>query len=161
MIVHLWVVAEEGRAAAVVGIWLNQPEARPHDCRQTGYMPSSATTSVEAHMRLRSLMLIALFPSMPLAGCNRDEHSTAEVEKHLTVTGPQSGVKRFAKLQGSLRPALRMSAIQSLGNGRARATVMLPANSKGEDLVHTTREALAAGLNYRFVSRKSVRTVKY
>ncbi len=42
-------------------------------------------------MRLRSLMLIALFPSMPLAGCNRDEHSTAEVEKHLTVTGPQSG----------------------------------------------------------------------
>lgn len=111
-------------------------------------------------MRLWFLVLIALLPSMPLAGCNRDEHTTAEVERHLTVTGPQAGVTSFAKLQGSRRPALQLSAIQPLGNGRARATVTLPANYTGEDLVHTTAEALAAGLDYKFESRRSIRTVK-
>ena len=109
-------------------------------------------------MRKQPFMLIALLTSTVLTGCNRDEHLTVKVEKHLMVTGPQEGVDRFVKLQGSLRPALPTSRVQRLKNGRAEAKVTLPASYKGEDLVHTTREALAAGLDYRFEERRSVWT---
>jgi len=79
------------------------------------------------------------------------------VAKHLTVAGPQEGVKRFTKLQGSRRPALEVSAIKPLGGGRAEAKLTLPASYNGGDLVNTTREALAAGLEYEFEESRSVR----
>ena len=107
-------------------------------------------------MRQQHRMLLILATSTALAGCVRGAHATTVVEKHLKVAGTQQGVERFAKLQGALRPALAMSAIKLLGNGRAEATVTIPASYNGVDVGHTTREALAADLDYSFEERRSV-----
>ncbi len=96
------------------------------------------------------ILLVILATSTSLAGCGRREATTAFEDKRLTVAGSHDDVERFAKLQGSRRPALAISTIKPLSNGRAEATVTLPASYDGEDLIHTTREALAADLEYRF-----------
>jgi len=101
------------------------------------------------------LVLFVLAASTALTGCGRVETEATLVDGRLTVAGSHDGVERFAKLQGSRRPALAMSATTPLGNGRAEATVTLPASYDAQDLVHTTREALAAGLDYRFEARRS------
>jgi len=111
-------------------------------------------------MSLKPLMLTALAVAAVLAGCSQNERTISKAQSHLTVIGPQDGVERFTKLQGSLRPALAVSAIKPLGSGRAEAVVTLPVGFSGQDLVHTTREALAAGLMYEFEGRQSVRTVR-
>jgi hypothetical protein len=37
---------------------------------------------------------------------------------------------------------------------------MLPVSFTGKDLVHTTREALAAGLEYKFEARRSAVNIR-
>jgi hypothetical protein len=106
-------------------------------------------------MRLRNLVLTAILASTALVGCARNDHTVTTAEKKLTVSGARDGVERFAKLQQSRTPALAVSAIAPLGAGRAEAEVMLPVSFTGKDLVHTTREALAAGLDYKFEARRS------
>jgi hypothetical protein len=110
-------------------------------------------------MSLKSSMLTALAASAALAGCSQNERTISKVQSHLTVIGSRDGVEGFAKLQGALRPALAVSAIKPHGSGRAEAVVTLPLGFSGRDLVHTTREALAAGLNYKFEEHQSVETV--
>jgi len=110
-------------------------------------------------MRQPCIALVIIALSTTLASCNRSEHITTNVVRKITVTGSAEGVERFVKLQGSAPLPLSASAITSLGQGRAEATVTIPANFGGNDLVHTTREALAAGLSYRFDEQHSTKTV--
>lgn len=110
-------------------------------------------------MRLKFLTLI-LATSTALTGCSGGERSDVQVGKQLTVWGSQVGLTRFVKLQGSLRPALAVSTPKSLGNGRAEATVTFPVSYKGEDLVHRTREALTAGLSYKYEERHTATAVR-
>jgi hypothetical protein len=85
-----------------------------------------------------------------IAGCAGSAKPTATVQKELRVIGPEAGVRRFTALQNSRRPALKVSELTFRVGQDATAVVRLPANYKGGELVQTTREALAAGLNYEF-----------
>jgi len=99
-------------------------------------------------MRSRHAVLV-LAAAASLAACDR-EQDTVTTERHLAVTGPRDSLERFVRLQGSRRPPLAVSGIETLADGRATATVTVPAEFDGEELGHTTREALAAGLSYEF-----------
>jgi hypothetical protein len=104
---------------------------------------------------VKAIILIATTLAS-LAGCSRDEHAVTKVEQHLTVAGPQDGMDRFVKLQHSRRPSLEVSAFRPVGNGHVEATLTIPATYTGLELVHTTREALAAGLDYQYDGHRSV-----
>ena len=108
-------------------------------------------------MRVKHIILIAAMLAT-LPGCNRAEQTVPQVEQNLTVEGPRDGVERFAGQQRSRRLGLAVFAVRPVGNDRVEATVMLPATFTGKDLVHTTREALAAGLEYNYEGRQSVQT---
>lgn len=110
-------------------------------------------------MRVKIPALV-LFMCTPLLACSGGNHQDVQVSKTLTVWGPKAGVTRFLALQGGLKPAVTVSAPKPLGNDKAEATVTLPASYKGEDLVHTTREALAAGLWYKYEERRSTSTTQ-
>lgn len=108
-------------------------------------------------MRLGNVTLFALAACGAVSACsdNTDNKVTAShSERHLTVKGPRDGVERFVALQGSLRPRLPTSSIENVGDGQATARVMLPVTHSGADLVHTTREALAAGLSYEYEDKR-------
>ena len=92
----------------------------------------------------------ALAASAALVGCSANDHADARVAT-LVVEGPQESLERFANLQGSRRPALLVSEFTDLGEGRFEAAVALPKDFSDNDLVHTTREAVAAGLSYELV----------
>jgi hypothetical protein len=111
-------------------------------------------------MRLRNLVLTTVLASTALAGCGRNDHMVSTAKQKLTVWGAQDGVKRFARLQQSRSPALAVSEIKPLGAGRAEAEIMLPVSFTGKDLVHTTGEALAAGLEYKFEYRHSAGKIR-
>ena len=111
-------------------------------------------------MKSKQLIFTALAASAMLAGCSGTEHTIREAKNKLTITGPRDGVERFAKLQGGLRPAIAVTAIKPFGRNQAEAEVILPAGFNGQDIVHTTRKALAAGLSYKFEQHESVRTVR-
>ncbi|WP_294330624.1 hypothetical protein [uncultured Sphingomonas sp.] len=108
-------------------------------------------------LKIPALVLFICTPVMAYSGGN---HQDVQVSKKLTVWGPKAGVTRFLALQGALKPALAVSAPKSLGTDKAEATVTLPAGYKGEDVVHTTREALAAGLWYKYEERRSAVTTR-
>lgn len=104
---------------------------------------------------MKAIILIATTLAT-LAGCSDDEHAVTKVEQHLTVAGPQDGIDRFVKLQHSRRPSLAVSAFRPVGNGYVEATLTIPATYTGQELVHTTREALVAGLEYQYDGHRSV-----
>ena len=85
-----------------------------------------------------------------LSACGAEPTATSKRERTVAVAGPRDDVERFLRLQHTLRPPLETSPIRDLADGRVSAVVTLPADGTGEDLVHTTREALAAGLTYEF-----------
>jgi hypothetical protein len=114
--------------------------------------------SGEKSMRFQNFTLMILAASFAVAGCDRSGPARTVAESQLTVAGPRDNVERFAKLQASLRPVRPLSPIKSLDNGRAELTVTLPAKPSGQDVVHITREALAAGLRYEFKQRQIVTT---
>lgn len=96
--------------------------------------------------RYRAVLILAAAATLSACGSGRDTVTT--VERELAVTGPRDAVERFVNLQGSRRPPLATSAIAALDGDRATATVTIPADLDGDELLHTTREALAAGLSY-------------
>lgn len=85
-----------------------------------------------------------------LTSCTAATPPKATVQQELLVSGPEEAVRRFTQLQNSPRPALAVSAITLRMKGDSTATVALPADYKGTELIHTTREALAAGLSYHY-----------
>jgi len=92
-------------------------------------------------------------------GCSQPATTTTTtVERKLTVTGSREGVERFVALQGSLRPRIRTSTIKTLADGKASATAIIPISHTGKDVIHTTREALAAGLSYKFKDHRFTST---
>jgi len=101
-------------------------------------------------MRPRNLFIFASAASAALVGCSANDDANARVAT-LVVEGPQDSLERFANLQGSRRPALSVSEFTDLGEGRSEGAVALPKDFSDNDLVHTTREAVAAGLSYELV----------
>lgn len=99
-------------------------------------------------MRVRDLVIAVVF-SVATWGCSQPTTVT-KVERKLTVIGNREGVARFVALQGALRPRIETSEIKVLANGQSSATADIPISHSGRDVVHTTREALAAGLSYKF-----------
>ncbi len=104
-------------------------------------------------MLARTLGIVAA--TMMCAACSTSIGSPQTVQKQLKVWGSEAGMERFVSLQKSRRPALTVSASTMNSDGRASATVALPATYTGKELVHTTREALAAGLWYEYQEVRS------
>lgn len=100
-------------------------------------------------MRPNHAVLVLLAAAL-LSACDRDQDTVTTAERHLAVTGPRDALERFVRLQGSRRPPLAVSGIGALADGRATATVTIPAEFGGDEINHTAREALAAGLSYEF-----------
>ena len=105
------------------------------------------------------IYLAALALSVPttLAAGASEQATVTTVHRDLTVSGPREGLERFVALQASRSPPLAVSTITSLANGRATAVVRFPAGYSGQELVRTTREALAAGLSYEYADAGSAR----
>jgi len=102
---------------------------------------------------MRSQLFAGLVALSCLSACH-DRAQVVLVEKQLVVIGPSDGIANFSALQRSRRPALRTTAPVTEPDGRLKAVVTLPATFTGAELIHTTREALAAGLRYRYVERR-------
>lgn len=110
-------------------------------------------------MRLRYITLIALAACGAVSACTKETTAT-QIERKMTVAGSYEDVQRFVALQGSLRPQIITSGIEVLPDGRSTATATIPVSHTGTDLVHTTREALAAGLSYKYEDRRSTLTTR-
>ena len=106
-------------------------------------------------MSIRRISII-LAASCVLTACNESEWSTRS-EQTLTVQGAPEDVARFAALQGSLRPALRTSTVDADEAGMRKLVVHQPENFGCERVVHITREALAAGLEYKYHGERVTR----
>lgn len=100
-------------------------------------------------MQFKRMILIGLAWTS-VAACAQEPAPVANVERNLMVTGPREDVERFVRLQEALSPPLKTWPISDLSDGRASATVTIPAEHSAEDVVHTTREAIAAGLTWWF-----------
>lgn len=100
-------------------------------------------------MQFKRMILIGL-ASAAIGACEREPATTASVERNFMVTGSRDDVERFVRLQQALSPPLKTWPISDLPDGRAQATVTIPADHTTEDVVHTTREAIAAGLTWWF-----------
>ena len=107
-------------------------------------------------MRRQYTAVACAFACMVLGGCSQDANERAKVERQLTVTGPKEGLDRFVKLQTTARPVVEVVDVKSLPNGQKVARMRIPVGYDGEDLIHTTREALAADLNYKFEEHRTV-----
>ena len=94
--------------------------------------------------------VVAAFAATLMSGCTAHEANDQAVHKQLIVTGSEAGVRRFVALQNSRRPTLPVSSITFEVGGPATAVVALPSGYSGRELVNTTREALAAGLSYKY-----------
>ncbi len=110
-------------------------------------------------MKIGYVTLIALAACGAVSACT-EETTVSQIDRKMTVTGSHEGVERFVALQGSLRPRIATSNIEVLPDGRSSATAMIPVAHTGTDLVHTTREALAAGLSYKFEDRRATITTR-
>lgn len=100
-------------------------------------------------MQFGRLILVGL-ASTALAACQREPAAVTNVERNLMVSGPQEDVERFVRLQEALSPALKTWPISDLPGGRTQAIVTIPADYTAEQVAHTTREAIAAGLTWWF-----------
>ena len=108
-------------------------------------------------MRFHQAIMIGL-TAASVAACKQEPASNTEVERSLMVRGSHDDVVRFVGLQHSLRPPLETSPITESSDGRASAAVTIPAGHTNDDVLHTTREALAAGLSYEFQDNRSTAT---
>lgn len=100
-------------------------------------------------MQFKRMILIGL-ASTSIAACGQEPATDTNVARNFMVTGPRQDVERFVRLQQALSPPLKTWPISHLPDGRASATVTIPADYAAEDVVHTTREAIAAGLTWWF-----------
>jgi len=106
---------------------------------------------------MRLPLFVGVLALSCLSACH-DRAQVVSVEKQLVVIGSKDGIANFSALQRSRRPALRTTAAIAEPDGRLKTVVTLPATFTGAELIHTTREALAAGLRYRYVERRFSRT---
>jgi|SRR6478609_9311918 len=104
------------------------------------------------------LVALAISVATTLPACAAEQEPAATRQRELTVTGPREGLERFVALQASRSPPLATSAVTPLDNGRATVVVTLPAGRGGQELIQTTREALAAGLSYEYADAWPSRT---
>lgn len=100
-------------------------------------------------MQFKRMILIGLASTL-IAACGQEPASVTNVERNFMVTGPRGDVERFIRLQKALGPTLKTWPISDLPDGRAQATVTIPADYAAEEVAHTTREAIAAGLTWWF-----------
>lgn len=110
-------------------------------------------------MNLCFKTLIALAACGAVSACAQ-ETTVKDIDRKITVTGSHTGVQRFVALQKSLRPRIATSNIEILPDGRSSATATIPVTYSGSDIVHTTREALAACLSYRFEDERATVTTR-
>lgn len=103
-------------------------------------------------MRLAALLVLSL-AGVALAGCSQAPDEDLRTDRSFAVWGAPDAVARFTFLQKSRRPALKASDPQSIGANKERVIFEMPATYSGQELVRTTREALAAGLSYAFEQR--------
>jgi len=85
------------------------------------------------------------------SACAQQPPKSVAVDQRLTVWGSKKAVRNFVALQGSRRPALPTVLLDAKSG--SKAMVLLPADFTGKELIHTTREALAAGLSYSYELR--------
>ena len=97
---------------------------------------------------------VGLMALSTLSACDSQSQNTIS-EKKLSVVGSVEGIATFVALQGALRPSLKTSVPTIIRGNQLQAVVSLPATFSGTDLLHTTREALAAGLSYRYAEKQS------
>jgi hypothetical protein len=97
---------------------------------------------------------IALAACGAVSACTK-ETTLSQIDRKMTVSGSHEAVERFVALQRSLRPRIAASVIEVLLDGRSSATATIPVTHSGTDLVHTAREALAAGLSYEVKDERS------
>lgn len=110
-------------------------------------------------MNKTTTLLIPCIATLALAGCQKQpEPISTSLERKMIVTGASEDVARFVALQGSRRPILETTGPAAGAAGDSQAVVSLPAKFSEEDLMHTTREALAAGLDYRVEELKTTAT---
>ena len=109
-------------------------------------------------MQFKRMILVGLASTFVTA-CEQEPAPGTSVERNFMVTGSREDVERFVRLQHALPQPLRTWPISELSDGRASATVTIPANHTPEDVVHTQREALAAGLSYWFRDIRSTERV--
>jgi hypothetical protein len=100
-------------------------------------------------MQFGRLILVGL-ASTSFAACEQEPAAVANVERNLMVSGPRGDVERFVRLQEALSPPLKTWPISELSGGRAQATVTIPADYTTDEVAHTAREAIAAGLTWWF-----------
>lgn len=100
-------------------------------------------------MQFNRLILIGL-ASTSIAACEQRPAASTSVERNFMVTGPREDVERFVRLQEALSPPLKTWPIGDLSGGRTQATLTIPADYTAEEVAHTTREAIAAGLTWWF-----------
>lgn len=109
-------------------------------------------------MQFKQTILIGL-ASTSIAACGQEAPPIANVERNFMVSGPRDDVERFVLLQERLSPQIKTWPVSDLSDGRAQATVTIPADYAAKDVVHTTREAMAAGLTWWFPDVRPEETV--
>jgi hypothetical protein len=120
-------------------------------------VPNHPHLHLETDMRVYLAALALLSVATAPAASAAEQETVAATQRDLKVTGPREGLERFIALQSSHNPPLATSAVTPLDNGRATAVVTLSAGSSGQELLRTTREALAAGLSYEYADAGPIR----
>ncbi len=94
-----------------------------------------------------------------LAGCTANKDDRDEVRSGFTVTGVQSELETFGKQQAAKNSQLSQWSFDPIGGGKSEATVWLPHDFQGADLVRLSADAAASGFSYKLVPPRVIRTV--
>jgi len=94
-----------------------------------------------------------------LAGCTANNDDRDEVRSGFTVTGVQSELETFGKQQAAKNSQLGQWSFDPIGGGKSEATVWLPHDFQGADLVRLSADAAASGFSYKVVPPRVIRTV--
>jgi hypothetical protein len=95
-----------------------------------------------------------------LTGCGENGGDTSEYVNGLTVTGSKSEVELFGRQQAAKNPSFSRWSFLALDNGDYDATVLLPANTEGADIVLLAKDARTLGLSYRSEPNVQMRKFK-
>lgn len=87
--------------------------------------------------------------TMLLAGCG---FGPATGGPELLVTGPSEAVAAFVRQQGAQVPSRATTFPETIGDGKSRARVMLPAGTGAATMQSVVRQASGAGLTTAIVA---------
>ncbi|WP_206239904.1 hypothetical protein [Novosphingobium terrae] len=93
---------------------------------------------------------VVLAFSLALCSCTTNKADVSGFVKRITVSGSPQKVEHFARHQRFFNGAVLVSNITIRPNGEAEATMSFRGNYAPDDLIHTTQEAVAAGLSYTY-----------